>query len=71
LQYNLNYALQNEYYDLSFELMHMLIQYFLEDENSQKVQLLTSQYYDICNKSSKDEHYLTYNSDMGKYFFVQ
>lgn len=70
LEYNLNYALENNYYDLSFELMHMLISRYLEEEKSEMVQMLTSQYYDIYNKSASDENYLIYHSDMGRYFFL-
>ncbi|MDP4088133.1 MAG: helix-turn-helix transcriptional regulator [Bacillota bacterium] len=70
LEYNLNYALENNYYDISFQLMHMLVSHYLEEEKCQVVQMLTSKYYDIYNKSSEDINYLTYHSDMGKYFFL-
>lgn len=69
LEYNLSYALEYNYYDISFQLMHMLILYYLEEEKSQNVQMLTSQYYDIYNRSSADMNFLTYHSDMGTYFF--
>jgi transcriptional regulator with XRE-family HTH domain len=69
VEYNLEYALDNEYYDLAFQLMHLLILYYLEHEQSHKLQGITSRYYDICNKSALEANYIIYNRDMGKYFY--
>ena len=70
LEYNLKYAVENEYYDLAFQLMHLLLMYYLEHEENQKVQAITSKYYDLCIKSCIEENYIMYNLDMGKYFYV-
>lgn len=70
LEYNLKYATDNEYYDLAFQLMHLLMLHYLESEENLKVQSITSKYYDICNKSAMEENHIIYNLDMGRYFYA-
>lgn len=70
IEYNLQYAIDNEYYDLAFQLMHVLVIHYLEQEERKKVEAITSKYYDICSKSGIDENRIIYNRDLGKYFFV-
>lgn len=69
LNYNLNFALNREYYDLAFEFIHLLFSYYLDIREVNKIQDITSTYYHICYKSGKDKHYFLYYSDMGKYLY--
>ncbi|WP_139905380.1 helix-turn-helix domain-containing protein [Clostridium thermarum] len=69
IEYNLQYALDNEYYDLACQLMHLLFLYYLEHEQVYKLQTITSRYYDICNKSALEANYVIFNRDMGRYFY--
>lgn len=69
LTYNLNFALENEYYDLAFEFIHILFSHYLEAREVNKIQEITSTFYHICYKSGMDEHYFVYYCDMGKYLY--
>jgi tetratricopeptide (TPR) repeat protein len=70
IQYNLGYALQYNYYDLAFTLMHMLFSHYLDYTKVENIQVLTSKYYEICRKSNLEENQLIYYKDMAKYFYI-
>ncbi|OPJ59006.1 helix-turn-helix domain-containing protein [Clostridium oryzae] len=70
LQYNLNYAVENQCYSQAFTLMHMLYDYYLIKEQKDDLQKLTSQYVDILNKTNSSENRVTYLFDVGRYFFI-
>lgn len=67
IRHNLEYAVDYEYYELAFELIHMLFSYFLKEEKYEKIQLIVSQYYDLYQKNNKEENTIVYFSDMAKY----
>ena len=68
IKYNLEYANEYEYFDLSFELMHLLFQYYLEESKYENIQLVVSQYYYLSQKNIDKEIVIKYFHDMGKYF---
>ena len=43
-------------YDLAFELIHILFDYYLKITKYENIQLMISQYYDLYQKSSNDEN---------------
>lgn len=68
LKYNLQYAEQYKYYDLAFQLRHLLFKYYI-DKNDAKACLADAPgYYEILIKSSKNENKNTYYIDIGRYF---
>lgn len=70
LEYNLGYAEEYKYYDVAFNIMHLLITYYFEKEQIEKLQLNTSKYYEISQKSNMEENLCTYYMDVGRYFFL-
>ncbi|NLP27619.1 MAG: helix-turn-helix transcriptional regulator [Clostridia bacterium] len=70
LIYSLNFSLKSDYYNLAFEFIHLLFLYYLEIKASDKIQDITTTYYHICYKLGKDDYYLVYYSDMGKYLYM-
>lgn len=68
--YNLEYALEYQCFDLAFELMHRLFNYYLKNENIDKIQGIIYKYYDICDKSGEEHNQILYYKDMASYFFV-
>jgi transcriptional regulator with XRE-family HTH domain len=68
--YNLSFAEKYEYFDLCIKLIHMMFSHFLNIREYQKLQTLTSRYYDYCQKSHDDENYLLYNMDMAKFLYT-
>lgn len=69
IEYNLSYANHYEYYDLSFQLVHILFEYYLNDKKYEKIQLIISQYYDLYQKTNTEENILVYFRDMAQYLF--
>lgn len=69
LEYNLGFAESYKYYDLAFKLMHLIFSYYLALNKIEKLQIVTSKYYDICQKTGTDENLCTYYMDMARYFY--
>ncbi|MEI3337136.1 MAG: transcriptional regulator [Clostridium sp.] len=69
IEYNLSYANHYEYYDLSFQLVHILFEYYLNDKKYEKIQLIISQYYDLYQKTNTEENTIVYFRDMAQYLF--
>jgi transcriptional regulator with XRE-family HTH domain len=67
--YNLAFAERYIYYCLCFELLHLLLNYYLDRREVEKLQSLTSRYYEYCQKSNDDENYLTYYMDMARFLY--
>lgn len=70
IQYNLDHALEHEYYDLAFSLMHLLFTHYLDYNKVENVQVINTRYYDITSKCGSDENQLIYFKDMARYFYV-
>ncbi|MFL0246617.1 helix-turn-helix domain-containing protein [Candidatus Clostridium stratigraminis] len=68
--YYLGFAEKYNYFDLCIELIHMMFISYLNINEFQKLQSLTSKYYDYCQKSHDDENYLIYNMDMAKFLYT-
>ncbi|MBW6408649.1 helix-turn-helix domain-containing protein [Clostridium weizhouense] len=69
LKYNLEYCIKYEYYDLAFELMHILFSYYIEHNKIENIQLIVSQYYDLYQRNNTVENTLIYFKDMARYFY--
>lgn len=67
IKHNLYYSVEYGYYELAFELIHILFSYYLHEQKYEKIQLVISQYYDLYQKNNKDENTIIYYSDMAKY----
>lgn len=70
LEYNLGYAEEYKYYDIAFDIMHLLIQYYFDSKKVEKLRLNISKYCNISHKSNIKENLSTYYMDIAKYFFL-
>lgn len=69
LKYNMYYSKKYNYYDIAFEFMHILFNYYLDINKIQLTRELSSEYYDLCRRNKTDNVKLTYYMDMGRYLF--
>ncbi|EHJ01817.1 Tetratricopeptide TPR_2 repeat-containing protein [Clostridium sp. DL-VIII] len=67
LRDNLNYALKYKYYDLAFDLIHILFSYYVEENKVENIQLIVSQYYDLYQRDNTEENTIIYFKDMARY----
>lgn len=70
LKYNLEYAEEYHYYDLAFEIMHLIFTQYINENNMDACLINTPKYYNLLAKASKEENRLVYYMDIGKYFFI-
>jgi len=69
LKYNMYYAKQYNYYDVAFEFIHIMFNYYIDNNKIDLTRELSSEYYDICAKTKTISIKLTYYMDMGRYLF--
>ncbi|SHH66742.1 helix-turn-helix domain-containing protein [Clostridium magnum] len=69
LEYNLAFIEEYSYYDISFDIMHLLFNYYLDENKIEKIQLVMSKYYDYLQKCFSEERAATYYMDIARYFF--
>lgn len=67
LKDNLSYALKYKYYDLAFQLIHILFSYYVEENKVENIQLIVSQYYDLYQRNNTEENTVIYFKDMARY----
>ena len=68
LKDNLSYAIKYEYYNLAFELIHILFTYYIEENKIENIQLIVSEYYDLYQRDNTEENTIIYFKDMARYF---
>ncbi|MCB2355014.1 helix-turn-helix domain-containing protein [Clostridium estertheticum] len=71
VSYNLEVAEKYNYYDLAIELMHMLFNFYLDKKDFDNTQAVTSKYYDLYLKTSRDDNKLTYYIDMARHLYIK
>ncbi|MGG7178710.1 transcriptional regulator [Clostridium paraputrificum] len=69
IRHNLAYAIDYKYYDVAFELIHIMFSYYLEEHKYENIQLIISQYYDLYQRTNTEENTIIYFRDMAKYLF--
>ncbi|NMM65046.1 helix-turn-helix transcriptional regulator [Clostridium sp. P21] len=69
LEYNLKFAEQYFYFDVSFEIMHLLFNYYLDKNKIEKIQLIISKYYDYWKKCFTEENGVMYYMDIARFFY--
>ena len=67
LKDNLSYATKYEYYNLAFELIHILFTYYIEENKIENIQLIVSEYYDLYQRDNTEENTIIYFKDMARY----
>jgi len=69
LKNNIAYSLQYSYNELAFEFTHMLFDFYIQTNNVEEIQSITSQYYDIYQKNNTKENTIIYYKDMADFFY--
>ncbi|MDP4143754.1 MAG: transcriptional regulator [Bacillota bacterium] len=67
--YNIEYCEEYRYYDLGFEFMHLLFNYYIDNGQINLCQSNTSKYYELCRKAAGEKRRLIYYLDIGRYLF--
>lgn len=70
INYCISFAEKYKYHDLCFKFIHNLFNYYIDKSELEKVQLLTSKYYEACEKVYTDENYLTYYMDIARFLYA-
>jgi tetratricopeptide (TPR) repeat protein len=69
LEYNLGFSEVYKYYDLSFKIMHLIFNYYINTNQLEKLQSISSKYYDFYQKSSIDDNQITYYMDNARFLY--
>lgn len=70
LKYNLNVAVDHKLYDLAFNFVHELFNYYISNNKLEDIPLLTKDYYDFYQKTCSDKNLIIYYMDMSTYCIV-
>ena len=71
LKDNLSYAVKYGYYNLAFELIHILFTYYIEENKIENIQLIVSEYYDLYQRDNTEENTIIYFKDMARYLLYK
>lgn len=69
LEYNLKFTEEYSYFDISFNIMHLLFNYYLDKNKIEKIQLIISKYYDYWKKCFTEENGVVYYMDIARFFY--
>ncbi|MFX0548152.1 helix-turn-helix domain-containing protein [Hathewaya histolytica] len=70
LKYNLEYSQDYNYPQISMKIMHLLFQYYLNNNDIQSLEELQCTYYDIYQKAYSIENQEIYYMDMANYLYM-
>lgn len=68
IDYNLEFAKKYNFYQLAFDLTHILFSYYLEKNKIENIQILISKYYEIYQNTCCKDNILVYYNDMATLF---
>lgn len=66
---NIKFALEYEYFQVAFELMHTLFTFYIGEEQYYNINKIIPKYYNIYQKLASTENTIIYFNDMAQYFF--
>lgn len=69
LKYNIDIAKKYEYFDIAFELLHKLFNYYLDFNYKEKCKFLIPQYYNVYQNIDNTENRLICFMDIGRCLF--
>ena len=69
LEYNLKFIEEYSYFDISFQIMHLLFNYYLDENKVEKIQLVISKYYDYLQKCFSEERSAIHYMDIARFFY--
>ncbi len=69
LEYNLKFVEEYSYFDVSFNIMHLLFNYYLDQNKIEKIQLIISKYYDYWKRCFTEENGTIYYMDIARFFY--
>jgi tetratricopeptide (TPR) repeat protein len=66
---NLSYAFEYEYFQVAFDLIHTMINFYIKEEEYASIEAIIPKYYLVYQKTVSDTNTITYLLDMAKYFY--
>lgn len=69
LEYNLKFIEEYSYFDISFNIMHLLFNYYLDKNKIEKIQLVISKYHDYLQKCFSEERAAIHYMDIARFFY--
>lgn len=69
IKLNLDYAINYDYYELAFKLIHKLFNYYLNQKNLNDILDIVPKYYDLYRKNNVYQNTIIYFKDMANYLY--
>lgn len=69
IKLNLEYAIHYEYYELAFDLIHKLFNYYLKEKKLDEILDIVPKYYDLYRRNNIDANTIIYFKDMANYLY--
>ncbi|WBW98692.1 hypothetical protein [Oceanirhabdus sp. W0125-5] len=70
LKYLINFSEEAECYDHAMKAMHLLFNYYLDNEMFERLQTVNSKYYHICQMAYTKENQIMFYLDEARYFYA-
>lgn len=68
IENNLEYSVRYGYYNLAFQLIHILFDYYINNNQQDKINAIVHKYYNLYQKNNDDNNTVIYLKDMAEYF---
>lgn len=69
IKLNLEYAIHYEYYELAFDLIHKLFNYYLKKKKLDEILDIVPKYYDLYRRNNIDANTIIYFKDIANYLY--
>lgn len=70
LEYYLKTAEVNKYFDIAFEIMHLMFIFYIDRNETERLHIMISKYYDYWQKSDIEKNRAIYYMDIAQFFFL-
>lgn len=69
-EYYLKFAEANKYFDIAFKIIHLMFNFYIGTNETQKLHIMISKYYGFWQKSDIEKNRETYYFDIAQFFFL-
>lgn len=69
-EYYLKFAEVNKYFDIAFKIMHLMFNYYISKNETDRLHIMISKYYSFWKKSDIKKNRETYYFDIAQFFFM-
>ena len=67
-EYYLKFAEGNKYFDIAFKIMHLMFNFYIDKNETQRLHVMISKYYGYWQKSDIEKNRATYYFDIAQFF---